>query len=253
MNRINLVLLSCFRSFRSYITPGQFILYKVFMGDNPGDTTSDIFDRLGLDKASMMAFSDGIFAIAITLLVLELRIPEIPSHDIDTLFLPTLVDIFPKILGFILSFFIIANFWLSYRRMFSFIPTLDRVLVRLHIVFLFFIVLMPFPTYLLGIYGNHLSVVVFYALILTMSSLLLFFLWKYASKNHRLIEPDLSEHFIEYMSVRNLITPVTFLVSIPIALVNPLLAMVSWSSMLVTFPFVKARYKKKFSGAKNTF
>lgn len=221
------------------------------MGNNPEEPTSGIFDRLGLDKASMMAFSDGIFAIAITLLVLELRIPDIPSQDIDTLFLPTLAGISPKILGFILSFFIISNFWLSHRRMFSFIPTLDLVLVRLNIVFLFFIVLMPFPTYLLGIYGNHLSVVVFYALILTMSSLLLFFLWQYASKNHRLIEPDLSKHIIEYLSVRNLIVPATFLVSIPIALVNPLLAMISWGSLLVSLPLVKMKYRKKFLAAQN--
>jgi uncharacterized membrane protein len=215
------------------------------MEKGPGEATSDIFERLGVDKTSMMAFSDGIFAIAITLLVLELRIPDIPSPEINMLFFSALVEISPKILGFILSFFIIANFWLSYRRMFSFIPILDRVLIRLDIVFLFFIVLMPFPTYLLGIYGDHVSIVIFYALILTMSSLVPFFLWKYAAK-HRLTEPDLSQHFIEYMSVRNLITPVTFLVSIPVAIVNPLIAMVSWSTLLVTFPLVKARYKKKF-------
>jgi uncharacterized membrane protein len=222
------------------------------MDDVSGDLTGDIFDRLGLDKASIMAFSDGIFAIAITLLVLELRIPDISSLEIDTLFLPALIDISPKILGFILSFFIIANFWLSYRRMFSFITSLDRILVRLDILFLFFIVLMPFPTYLLGIYGDHRSVVIFYALILAMSSLVLFSIWKYASKNHRLIESNLPEHFIEYMSVRNLVTPVTFLVSILIALANPLLAMVSWSSLLVTFPWVKSKYKKKFAGTGET-
>ena len=192
-----------------------------------------------------MVFNDGIFTIAITLLVLELRIPDIPSIQIDALFLPSLISIFPKILGFGLSFFIITNYWLSFHRISSFIISIDRTFVRLDILFLFFIVLMPFPTYLLGIYGNHISVVVFYSIILAISSFMLFSIWKYASTNHRLIEQDLSENFIEYLSLRNLIPVLTFLVSIFIALLNPLLAMISWSSIIVTFPLIKLRYKKK--------
>jgi uncharacterized membrane protein len=216
------------------------------MGDATDNNMSDIFDPLGLDKASMMIFNDGIFAIAITLLVLELRIPDISSNEIDALFLPSMVSIFPKILGFVLSFFIITHYWLSFHRVFSFITTINRTLIRLDILFLFFIVLMPFPTYLLGIYGNHVSVVVFYSIILAISSFMLFLIWKYVSKNHRLIEKNLSENFIEYISLRNLIPVFTFLVSILIALFNPLLAMISWSSMLVTLPMVKLRYQKKF-------
>ena len=165
--------------------------------------SGDIFDSLGLDKAAMMVFNDGIFTIAITLLVLELRIPDIPSIQIDALFLPSLVDTFPKILGFVLSFFIITHYWLSFHRISSFIKTIDRTFARLDILFLFFIVLMPFPTYLLGIYGNHVSVVIFYSIILAISSFMLFSIWNYASTNHRLIEQDLSEIFIEYLSSRN--------------------------------------------------
>jgi uncharacterized membrane protein len=205
-----------------------------------------IVDSLGLDKAALMVFNDGIFTIAITLLVLELRIPDIPSIQIDALFFPSLVTIFPKILGFVLSFFIITHYWLSFHRISSFIQSIDRTLVRLDIVFLFFIVLMPFPTYLLGMYGNHVSVVIFYSVIIATSSFMLFSIWNYASTNHRLIEHDLSENFIEYLSLRNLIPVVTFLVSVFIALLNPLLAMISWGSMFVTFPLVKLRYKKKF-------
>jgi|WetSurMetagenome_2_1015567.scaffolds.fasta_scaffold12598_2 uncharacterized membrane protein len=51
---------------------------------------NDIFESLGLDKVSLMSFNDGIFAIAITLLVLELRIPDISSNEIEALFLPNL-------------------------------------------------------------------------------------------------------------------------------------------------------------------
>jgi len=67
----------------------------------------------------------------------------------------------------------------------------------------------------------------------------------YSFPIYRLIEHDLSKNFIEYISVRNLIPILTFLISIFIALLNPLFAMISWSSMFVTFPLVKMRYKKK--------
>ena len=99
--------------------------------------SSVIVDSLGFDKAALMVFNDGIFTIAITLLVLELRIPDIPSIQIDELFFPSLVNIFPKILGFVLSFFIITHYWLSFHRISSFIQSIDRTLVRLDIVFLF--------------------------------------------------------------------------------------------------------------------
>jgi uncharacterized membrane protein len=209
-------------------------------------TGRELYDRLSVNKERMISFNDGVFAIAITLLVLDLAIPEISSQQIDLLLLPSLVEIYPKIIGFSLSFFIIAIYWLSYHRIFSFIRDIDRHLLMLNIFFLFFIVFMPFPTLLLGLYGAHVSVVIFYAAVIATSSSFLYLIWHHAIRQDHLLNQPLAADFIEYISIRNLINVVVFLASIGIALINPLIAMFSWGSLVILYPLVKWKYTRQF-------
>ncbi|NYT17222.1 MAG: DUF1211 domain-containing protein [Methanomicrobiales archaeon] len=205
-----------------------------------------LYNRLGVNKERMMALSDGVFAIAITLLVLDLTIPEIPSQQIDVLLLPSLVDIYPKMIGFSLSFFIIAYYWFSYHRMFSFIRDVDQHLIVLNIFFLFFIAFMPFPTLLLGLYGAHVSVVIFYAAVIASSSFLLCLIWHHGAHCDNLLNQPLDANFIQYLSVRSMIPIGVFLASIGIALASPLAAMISWGSLVILFPLVKWKYTRQF-------
>jgi uncharacterized membrane protein len=179
-------------------------------------------------KETIRAFSDGIFTIAITLLVLEVRLPEIPSAEIDARFMESIAAIGPKILGFTLSFFIIAMYWLSYHRIFRFIRETDRPLVGWNILFLFFIVLMPFPTYLIGLYGDHRSIVMFYAANVAVTSAILALIWRHASTDHLLIDPGLDDGVIRFLWMRSLIPVGVFLSSIVIAIFSPFLAMIAW-------------------------
>jgi uncharacterized membrane protein len=206
----------------------------------------DLYDRIGVNKERMMSLNDGVFAIAITLLVLDLAIPEIPSTLVDVLLLPSLLEIYPKVIGFSLSFFIIASYWLSYHRIFSFIRDVDRRLVALNIFFLFFIVFMPFPTYLLGLYGAHFSVVLFYAIVITINSLFVYLMWRHAVHRGDLLSEPLDDRFIEYLTVRCLTPVCVFVVSIGIALVSPLAAMFWWASLVVWYPLVKWKYTRQF-------
>ena len=200
------------------------------------------FNIPSVNKERMMILNDGIFAICITLLVLDIRLPEIPGDQIDMLFLPGLVAVFPKILGFVLSFFIIASYWFHYHRIFSFIRDVDRQLIFLNVFFLFLIALMPFPTYLLGLYGDRVTIVTFYALIVALTTFLLFLMWRHVIAHEALLIEPLDDTLKEYLSVRNIIPTVVFLVSIGIALINPLAAMLSWVSLIVIMPVVKWRY-----------
>jgi len=179
-------------------------------------------------KETLRAFSDGIFTIAITLLVLEVRLPDIASAEIDARFLESLAAIAPKILGFTLSFFIIAMYWLSYHRIFRFIREPDRVLVGENILFLFFIVLMPFPTYLIGLYGAHQPVVMFYAANVAVTSAILALMWRHASNGHLLVDPGLDGSVIRFLWVRSLIPAGMFLMSIVVATFSPVIAMAVW-------------------------
>jgi len=187
-----------------------------------------LFEAWVPGKEILRAFSDGIFTIAITLLVLEVSLPEIPSSEIDARFLESMAAIMPKMLGFILSFFIIAMYWLSYHRIFRFIREPDRVLVGENILFLFFIVLMPFPTSLLGLYGNHQPVAIFYAANIAVTSAILALMWRHASKDHLLVDPSLDDAVIRFLWLRSLIPVGIFSLSVAVAIFSPVLAMVAW-------------------------
>lgn len=93
----------------------------------------------------LILFSDAVFAIAITLLVIEIKIPEI-HEPTDKALLHSLGQLIPKFIGFIISFIFIGLYWTIHHRMFGFVTSYDKKLLRLNLFFLFFIALLPFST-----------------------------------------------------------------------------------------------------------
>jgi len=94
----------------------------------------------------MILFTDAVFAIAITLLIIEIKAPEIHEGMPFKLMVEQLLNLTPKFIGFIISFFVIAIYWRSHHRMFSFIKDYDDKLIWLNFFFLFSIILMPFSS-----------------------------------------------------------------------------------------------------------
>src|SRR5215470_13927608 len=100
----------------------------------------------------LILFSDAVFAIAITVLVLEIKIPEPHGQISDKTLLDALAQLSPKFVGFVISFIFIGLYWTIHHRMFGFVTSYNRRLIILNLAFLFFIVLMPFST---GFYGEY--------------------------------------------------------------------------------------------------
>src|SRR5580693_7349125 len=95
----------------------------------------------------LILFSDAVFAIAITLLVIDLKIPEIPRPLVtETKLVESLAALIPKFAGFLVSFFIIGLFWTIHHRMFGYVVNYHPKLLWLNLIFLLFIVTMPFST-----------------------------------------------------------------------------------------------------------
>ncbi|MCF0072752.1 DUF1211 domain-containing protein [Dyadobacter sp. CY261] len=94
----------------------------------------------------MILFSDAVFAIAITLLVIEIKVPHIERQINDDSILHSLIHILPELLGFILSFFTIGIYWSVHHRIFGTVENYDIKLIWINMTFLFSIVLMPFTT-----------------------------------------------------------------------------------------------------------
>ena len=124
----------------------------------------------GLSKERVGFLTDGIFAVVMTLLVLEISVPQISSssHDaIDTAAVGTellngLFDLWPKLLSFVISFIMLAIFWVSHHRLFHYIKHVNRPLMWINFMFLMATCFLPFSSSLLGEYSQQqISIFVF--------------------------------------------------------------------------------------------
>ena len=116
------------------------------------DTALDHHDRTEFQLERLILFTDAVFAIAITLLAIEIRFPELEGLPSDAAIWRNMGALVPKFIGFLVGFVIIAQYWTAHHRIFRFVRNYDTQLLWLNILFLLFIVLMPFSS---GVFSSH--------------------------------------------------------------------------------------------------
>src|SRR5215470_12806360 len=162
-----------------------------------------------LDYDRVLFFSDAVFAIAITLLALDIRVPDLPPNRIDSA--EVLRAAGPRIYGFAISFVVIGLFWMGHHTMFRYITTLDRMIVRLNLLFLGMVAFLPFPTALLSASSTRETLaVVFYASCVAVAALLELTIWIYAIRGDGLVSADVSPLLRRYFAARLVNIPVVF-------------------------------------------
>ncbi|MGN6445001.1 TMEM175 family protein [Amnibacterium sp.] len=159
------------------------------------------------------AFSDAVFAIAMTVLVLELRVPEVPPGDLAAA-LPSLVGPY---LTFVLSFAVVGVVWLSHHRKLAVITRFDQGLLRLNLVVLLLVASVGLPTAVLGRYGDTVAAVVLYAAQIAAMGVSMAVLWSWA-RLRRLVDPRVDVAVFRLMLLQTIVLPAVFLISIPVAL-----------------------------------
>ena len=175
-----------------------------------------------------LAFSDGVFAFAITLLVTTLDVPELTGGDLNHQLWEAFSDIWPRLGTFFLSFAVIGLLWLRHHRLFSRVRQLDTMALVLNLGALAFIVLMPFSTEILGRYGDTPVAVTTYALNITLEAVAFIVLWWYCVRRDMLGE-TLTPSQTRYELILRTVIPTVFLVSIPLAFfVSTDVAKYSW-------------------------
>lgn len=179
---------------------------------------------IGLER--IIFFSDAVFAIAITLLALEIRLP---AGTEGAGLLGGLLAIWPKYLSFVISFLVIGMFWMSHHRNYRSIVRYDRRLMFLNLLLLLCVAFIPFPTALLGEYGDR-AATIFYALTICATGLSNGAIWWYAAGGRgRLLAQPLPPGQLRASFLRSLITPTVFLLSIILALsFDSTVARLSW-------------------------
>jgi uncharacterized membrane protein len=204
-----------------------------------------LIEKTGLTKENVVLFADAIFSIAITLLVLEIKLPNMDFIDSNEMFIQGLVQTSPKLIGFAISFFVIALYWRGYHRIVQYLIRFNGTMLLLNIIFLFMIALMPFPTSLIGDYGNYSSVVNFYQIVMALTSIIMFIMWQYAARGNLLIDPGLDRRLVHLTSVRSLVPAAVFIATIPLAFYSPMMTELSWIAMAPLTYIAKKYYGVK--------
>jgi uncharacterized membrane protein len=177
----------------------------------------------------LFALIDGVYAIALTLLAVELVLPQASEHLHGETLLQSILASWPKMLGFLTSFTIIALFWHGHHRAFHYLRRFDGRLDWLTFVQLLSIVFIPFPTAILGEHVSDPVAQEFYFGTILVSGLVTMALWWYVSSEHRLVDVELSSEVIRRFHLTLLTGPVAFsmlmmvLIGVGIGrLINPL-------------------------------
>jgi uncharacterized membrane protein len=181
----------------------------------------------GMDR--IVFFSDAVMAIAITLLVIDIKAPE-GVADLG----PVVLELWPKYLGYFVSFWVIALYWVAHHRCFRYIHAYDRRLIYLNFLFLMFIAFMPFPTALLFSSPTQSASVMLYAGTAAGMGLSLLLLWTYASRR-RFLSAGISPAVVRDIRLNLLLPSLVFVASAATALFNPTLAMYLWFLLIPVY------------------
>jgi len=194
-----------------------------------------------MEKSRIAALVDGIFAVAMTLLVLDLKLPEGVKLGNDADVWRQLVELKSHFSTYVLSFIVLGIFWIGHHSLFHFVRRVNRGLLWLNLLFLLFITLLPFSTNLLSGHSPlHIPVTVYGAnlLLLSLTSLLQL---RYLARHPELSHDHLTPSWISTVRLRNMIPAVITAGSIAISFFSPSLALsVYW--LLIVFHFLPGRH-----------
>jgi uncharacterized membrane protein len=182
-----------------------------------------------VEMGRLSGLSDGVYAIALTLLVLDIRIPQ------DTLagdLSATLLALAPKLLIYLISFIVIGGAWGSHQRMLSQIKRGSGLLVWFNLLSLLFITILPATASLLGRFPDQIIAVLCFAINVILIQVSALLLWRHASKN-RLLNAALDPRIVDGIDRRLILSAAAFGLSIPIAFLNSLLGYVLWIGLFI--------------------
>jgi uncharacterized membrane protein len=201
------------------------------------------------ETARLEAFSDGIFAIAATLLIIEVNVPgtehaETLGHE--------LLQSWPSYLGYLTSFLTIGVMWINHHYVFELIDKVDGTMLLLNTVLLLLIAFVPFPTAVLAQFietDGARAAAVLYGATLTLTAISFFAWWRYASSGRRLIDERVPDDVID--DVTRAYTPGALLYggSALIAFLQPWLSAALYLAIAVFYALPLAQWRAKLRRA----
>ena len=198
----------------------------------------------GEDLGRIISLSDGVFAFALTLLVLGLTVPSVTgATDAQTSshLWGAIQGDWQKFLGYAFAFVMIGIWWMNHHRTFRYIERYDFVLMWLNMAVLLEVAVMPFVLQVYTAYSPTQTAVVLFAFMQTLTGVTLNVLWRYASNGHRLIDPKLTAEEIRTAANRGLLPALAFAASIGISFVSVPAAEYFWFVPILLVRFTRPR------------
>jgi uncharacterized membrane protein len=175
----------------------------------------------------LVFFSDAVFAIALTLLAIDLRLPDTARITTSAQLVDAVLAVGPQLYSFCLSFFVIILLWVGHYRTFRVVTEVDGATILLNTLLLFCVVLLPFPTSILGTHPDIPAAVALYGIaagVTTLASTLVWFL--VAEVRHHV--GGMPPHLVRLITLRAAVVPAVVVVTIPIAFVDTRIPLAVW-------------------------
>jgi uncharacterized membrane protein len=188
-----------------------------------------------LARNRIEALTDGVFAVAMTLLVLDIKVPELPQPMATDELLRQLLALWPKFLSYVISFVILGVYWVGHHVQLSFIRRADRPLLWINILFLLWVALVPFSTALLSAYSQSQAAVIIYGANLIAIGLSLALHWWYVTTERRHVDPDIHPGLVRGAMYRTLMGPVVYLIAIAVSFFTTQLSLVLYALVPILY------------------
>ncbi|MBL7851690.1 MAG: DUF1211 domain-containing protein [Cyclobacteriaceae bacterium] len=189
-------------------------------------------------KTRVEAFSDGVFAIIITLLVLEIKVPHIENHNSVPDLLKSLWGLTPKLVSWVISFLIVSVIWVNHHRVLETIKAVDNPLLWLNANLLLWCSFIPFPTALMGDYVHNPLAVFFFGMVMAFAALGFTFIRMYLQKHPELLQVPAVPGLHKRQVTRSfLFGPALYWVGALLAWVSPAISLVIYFLIPVYFIF----------------
>jgi uncharacterized membrane protein len=186
------------------------------------------------DTQRLEAFSDGVFAIAITLLIIEIGVPHVEADGSLT---EKLLDLWPSYAGYVVSFLTIGVMWVNHHHMFKDIVRADHTLLVLNMLLLLGIAFVPLPTAVVAEYvgakHHELEAALMYGMTFVVIATVFDVLWLYVSRRDGMIDEHVSEARIRSRTRRYLPGPLLYAFPLPLAFISPYIPLAIYAVLAV--------------------
>lgn len=181
-------------------------------------------DTSYLPKGRVEAFSDGVIAIIVTILVLEIKVPRLQGGDLDAQLVQAMVHALPLVLAYAVSFMVLLVFWVAHHHLMHSLRRVDRNLLWLNGLFLMIVAFVPAPTALIGEYPQAAAGSVLYGVVLACAGLSFLWMRVYVTRHGALLHESIAQGAAQRAVRKGLLSPLLYTVGAALALVDTRLA-----------------------------